>query len=64
MKRAYSALMAVIIMGVVMLIVAVTLVTLGGDSNQLAGVMSNRYYAKNLAKACAEKSELQGKNNY
>ena len=56
MKRAYSALMAVIIMGVVMLIVAVTLVTLGGDSNQLAGVMSNRYYAKNLAKACAEKA--------
>jgi hypothetical protein len=55
MKRAYSALMAVIIMGVVMLIVAVTLVTLGGDSNQLAGVISNRYYAKNLAKSCAEK---------
>jgi len=42
-------------MGVVMLIVAVTLVTLGGDANQLAGVISNRYYAKNLAKSCAEK---------
>jgi hypothetical protein len=56
MKRAYSALMAVIIMGAVMMIVALTLVNLGGDASELGVIMSNRYYVRNLARACSEKS--------
>jgi hypothetical protein len=56
MKRAYSALMAVIIMGAVMMIVALTLVTLGGDSAELSVTIADRYYARNLARACSEKA--------
>jgi|GEM_PF-1790733 len=55
MIKAYSALISVIIMGAVMLIVALSLVNLGGDSSRLSHTVSGRYFARNLAKACAEK---------
>ncbi len=43
-------------MGVVMLLVATTLVTLGGDSSQLSQTIASRYASRNLAKSCAEKA--------
>lgn len=55
MKLSFTALMSVIVMGAVMLLIGLSLLVLGGDSNQLVDTVSNRYSARSLAKACAEK---------
>jgi len=56
MRPAFSALMSVIVMGAIMLLIGLSLLLLGGDSNQLVDTVSKRYSARNLAKACAEKA--------